>query len=202
MQLSRWQKLMQAFHVDHNEKIYEQLVSYYSQRHRYYHTAKHVEACLNHLDPIHHLTDKPHEIEMALWFHDAIYKPYSSTNELDSANWAKRFLLDNKVDQVICERIYHLVMVTLHNGKANTTDEKLMIDIDLTILGSLPAIYQIFEKNVRKEYRLVPYFLYRKKRKHILQGFLDQKQIYQTEYFRQLFEKQARENIQKVLQNL
>lgn len=193
---------MQALGLIENEETYLKLIEAYSEKHRYYHTSCHIKACLDHLERVNHLADNPQEIELALWFHDAVYKPYSSTNELDSAIWAKQFLSENKVDQATCERVYHLIMVTLHNGKINTSDEELMIDIDLSILGSSSIVYQVFEQNVRKEYRWVPYFLYRKKRKQILQGFLDQSKVYQTDYFNGLFEKRARDNIESALLNL
>jgi len=199
MKFEDWQKLMRVFGLEENKNTYTSLIVAYSEKHRSYHTLEHIEACVKHLKNTRQLANKPHEIELALWFHDAIYKPYSSTNKLDSAIWAKQFLYENNTDQATCERIYNLIMVTLHNGKTNTSDEELMIDIDLSILGSSPMVYQAFEKNVRKEYRWVPYFLYCKKRKQILQGFLKQKQIYQTEFFNQLFEKQARKNLQVAL---
>ena len=202
MELNRWHKLMRAFNLADNNSVFHSLLQAYSQRHRCYHTSEHINACLIHLDNSNHLATNPYEIEMALWFHDAIYQPYSSDNELKSALLAKKFLLENNVDKTIIARIYNLVMVTLHNGLTSTEDEALMIDIDLTILGSNTDVYQIFEKNIRKEYRFVPYFLYKKKRVEILQGFIKQAKIYQTEYFYKLFEKQARNNIQRILLNL
>ena len=193
---------MKAFNLADNNSIFHSLQQAYSEKHLHYHTQQHISACLAHLDDSNHLATNPYEIEMALWFHDVIYQPYSSDNELKSALWAKNFLLKNNVDKAIIARVYNLIMVTLHNGLINTADEALMIDIDLTILGSHTDIYHIFEKNIRKEYRFVPYFLYKKKRAEILQGFLDQARIYHTEYFYALFEKLARENIQKALLNL
>jgi len=193
---------MKVFNLADNNSTFHSLQQAYAEKHRHYHTQQHINACLAHLDNSKHLATNPYEIEMALWFHDAIYQPYSSDNELKSALWAKKFLFDNNIDNAIITRVYNLIMVTLHNGLINTTDEALMIDIDLTILGSHADVYQLFEKNIRKEYRFVPYFLYKKKREEILQGFLDQARIYQAECFYTLFEGQARKNIQKALLNL
>ena len=202
MELSRWHQLMKVFNLADNNSRFHSLQQAYSEEHRHYHTQQHINACLAHLHNSNHLTPNPYEIEMALWFHDAIYQPYSSDNELKSALLVENFLLENNVEKTIIARIYNLVMVTLHNGLANTEDEALMIDIDLTILGSNADVYNIFEKNIRKEYRFVPYFLYKKKRAEILQGFLKQAKIYQTKYFYTLFEIQARENIQAAILNL
>ena len=65
------------------------------------------------------------------------------------------------------ERIHSLIMATQHNGIVQDKDQKLIVDIDLTILGASPEIYDEFERNVRKEYKMVPTFIYRKKRKEL-----------------------------------
>jgi len=40
------------------------------------------------------LSDHPREIEVALWFHDAIYDVKGHDNERLSADWAKKSVLD------------------------------------------------------------------------------------------------------------
>jgi predicted metal-dependent HD superfamily phosphohydrolase len=202
MAFKKWQKLMHAFGFAENRMTFDKLIAAYTEKHRYYHTFEHINACLNHLDKTHDLARYPHEIKLALWFHDAIYKPYSKENELKSANWAVDFLKQNGMDEKTIARVYQLVLVTLHGTKIKTGDEKLIVDIDLTILGSLPKAYNQFEMNVRKEYRFVPFFIYRKKRKEILQVFLEQETIYKVEYFRDKFEKQARKNLTRAIKNL
>jgi len=202
MKVKQWHNLMQSFGLEKNQETSEKLTKAYSEKQRHYHTFDHINACLKHLEKVRDLAEKPDEIEMALWFHDAIYKPLSSSNELDSAVWAAKFLTDNHVKQKIIDRVYQLIMVTLHDGFTQTNDQALMIDIDLTILGSPYETYQIFEKNIRKEYRLVPYFIYRKKRKEILQGFLKHDRIYRTNYFYELYETNARENMSHAISML
>ena len=194
---------MQAFSLDENQETYAALIKAYGEKHRAYHTWDHIAACLNHLDDVRDEADKPHEIEMALWFHDAIYKPFSSTNEKDSAIWAQEFFeLNGYEDDEVVGRIYDLIMVTEHTGEASTKDEKLMIDIDLSILGTRPEVYDQFEKDVRFEYKRVPKFIFKKKRRDILQEFLERDPIYQNEYFRDKIEKQARVNLQKAINAL
>jgi len=55
---------------------------------------------------------------------------------------------------------------------------------------------------VRDEYKLVPYFLYRKKRKEILTSFLERERIYQNDFFYDKFETQARANIGSAIKML
>lgn len=199
MDNDRWIMLIQALHLPDNADTYSSLLSAYSQKHRHYHTIDHIDACLSHLDNVVDLADSPPEIELALWFHDAIYDPYSSGNERKSAKWAKKFLLQNIVDKDLISRIHELIMVTVHGSPCKSKDETILADIDLSILGSEAGIYNKFEEAIRKEYRRVPYFLYRKKRNEILQGFLSRDQIYQNQYFNDRFEKQARKNMSAVI---
>ncbi len=202
MELGRWHKLMKQFELPPCDDVFDALVNAYSEKHRHYHNQSHIDAVLRHLDDVWPLADKPHEIELALWFHDAIYEPFSSSNELDSANWAGEFLGAHSRSKDEIKRIHDMIMATLHIDREVTSDEALMVDIDLTILGSRDEVYDEFEKNIRKEYRLVPFFLYRSKRKEILRNFLDRDCIYKKSHFYDLLEKQARANIVRAIESL
>jgi predicted metal-dependent HD superfamily phosphohydrolase len=202
MNKQRWLNLMKSMNLPDSIECYDSLIAAYSEKHRFYHTSEHINAMLRHLDAVQQEAQQVNELELAIWFHDAIYKPFSSSNELDSAQWAKRFLEKNGFDKEGTERIYSLIMVTKHDEALIEPDEKLIVDIDLTILGTSSSVYEEFELNVRKEYRWVPWFLYRSKRKQLLQSFLDRDCIYSTEYFNNRFEKSARENIRLALENI
>ncbi|MCB1582044.1 MAG: N-methyl-D-aspartate receptor NMDAR2C subunit [Xanthomonadales bacterium] len=190
---------MQALRVEHSTDLYQTLYEAYAEKHRHYHTQKHIDAMLKHFDAVSDLAIQPAELELAIWFHDAVYKPLSKSNELESAQWAKQFLSSCNYDLEGQERVFKLIMATEHNGHIHSNDEKLVVDIDLTILGTPPDIYDVFEENVRKEYRLVPWFIYRKKRKEILKSFLNRPSIYQTQYFIDKFEETARVNISSTI---
>lgn len=193
---------MDAMRLPQSTECFNTLLSAYSERHRYYHTTEHISAMLRHFDNVRELAEHPNEVESAIWFHDAIYKPFSSTNEADSADWAKDFLTSNHYNTNGTQRIYDMIMATLHDGNVDTADQKLLIDIDLSILGAKPHVYDQFEQNVRKEYKFVPKFLYRQKRKQILQTFLHRDAIYNTEHFKNKFENNAKENIKRAIQQL
>lgn len=202
MELKRWQSLMQAFGFAANEASYEKLVSAYSEKHRHYHSTEHIVACLRHFDHCKQQANHSNEIELALWFHDAIYKPFRSDNELASANWATDFLEQNQAPEALTRRIHRLIMATEHNAPTETDDESLLVDIDLSVLGAEPAVYKQFEINVRKEYRRIPMFIYRKKRAAVLAGFLARPNIYNNEPFRAEREQQAQHNLSNVIKQL
>ena len=202
MNKDRWTSLMQSMNLPSSIDCYELLVRAYSEKHRHYHTGKHIDAMLRHFDNVEDLADKPQEVELAIWFHDAIYNPLSSSNEVDSAEWAKDFLISSGGDATVAQRVYELIMATKHDGKVVEDDHKLIVDIDLTILGANESVYDEFEANVRKEYKLIPSFIFRRKRKEILKSFLTEKNIYQLDYFAEKFEAQAKENINRAISKL
>jgi predicted metal-dependent HD superfamily phosphohydrolase len=203
MSYDRWKSLMGVFEFPENQLTYEALIKAYSEKHRAYHTFDHIAACLRHFDAAKDQLDHPHEVELALWFHDAIYKLFSSSNEKDSAIWAQEFFeLNEFEDDDVIDRVFDLIMVTEHSGATKTTDEELMIDIDLSILGTAPETYDQFEKDVRFEYKRVPGFMFRKKRREILSEFLERDRIYHDPYFHDKLEAQARVNLANAIGQL
>lgn len=211
MDLIRWQTLIERLlgalpsHVagadyapiepERTIQVYRELIHAYAEPHRFYHTGKHIQACLHHLDAARELAHKPSHVEAALWFHDAIYHPLSSTNERDSAQWAARALAELGVDHTTIHIIHTLIMVTEHNSQALDHDQKLITDIDLSILGAPREVYREFEYNVRQEYKHVPKWIFNRKRKSLLKHFLTQPQLYHFDYFRNRLENQAKENV-------
>lgn len=202
MNLDRWLCLMNAWGFGANRETFDSLLAAYSEVGRHYHTEEHILACLRHMDGCKEEIDSPREVEVALWFHDAIYKPFSSRNEKESADWAVSFLKGCEAAGDEVDRVRRLVMVTEHNAPARTRDERFLIDFDLSILGEAPDTYESFERNIREEYRLVPSFLYRKKRAAILRGFLERPKIYTSGCFPEEVEAQARRNLSKAISNL
>ena len=66
----------------------------YAEPHRAYHTARHLEECAAQFEPVRSLAHDPGAVQLALWFHDAIYDTGSAHNEDESAEWAVRVLAD------------------------------------------------------------------------------------------------------------
>ncbi|MBK1873926.1 MULTISPECIES: HD domain-containing protein [Marinobacter] len=202
MDNDRWAQLMGTWGFAPHQETYDSLITAYSGKGRHYHTLEHISACLRHLDNCSALLDHPREVELAFWFHDAIYKPLSSKNELESADWAASFLAESGASAEEIDRVHRLIMVTEHDAPTQSRDESILVDIDLSILGTSPETYEIFEQGVRKEYRLVPSFIYRKKRAAVLRGFMERPQIYTSGIFPEARERQARENLSNAVSKL
>ncbi len=200
MMRDQWQSLMSDLGLEPNSDTYDDLIEAYTEPHRHYHTTVHIRECLNQLRLSREEAEHPEEVELALWFHDAVYKIPSSSNEEKSADWAVDFLWANNVSGDIVDRVRDLVLVTKHDAEPRTPDESLIVDIDLAILGVEPDEYQLFEEAIRKEYRRIPRFLYWKGRRGILKEFLSREAIYRSAFYVEQFEKRARENLKSVLE--
>jgi predicted metal-dependent HD superfamily phosphohydrolase len=195
MSYERWLLLMKNLGLHENHDTYDALVEAYSESHRYYHDKSHINTVLAYFDHFCELAENKYEIEIALWFHDVIYKPFSSSNEADSADWAYNFLRQNHAEIETQKTVHDLVIATSHSHVASGNDEMLIIDIDLAILGSTEDRYSRFSTEVRQEYKKVPDCIYKRKRRAVLKGFLDRDRIYSHDLFHNEFEERARVNL-------
>lgn len=202
MHQSKWASLMSDLGFGENTNMYNDLRIHYSQKHRKYHNVTHIDSVLFELTSARHVAESYSSIELALWFHDAIYNSFSKTNEKDSADLAASFISENSGTEELQKTVYSLIMATEHNFVPEVNDQKLIVDIDLSILGSSESSYAKFETAIREEYKYVPWFIFRKKRIELLQYFLSRKSIYSTEYYIDLLEKHARKNIESAIVTL
>jgi predicted metal-dependent HD superfamily phosphohydrolase len=100
-------------------------------------------------------TDDPTAVQLAIWFHDAVYDPRASDNETRSADLAVDLLSSIGVPGSVIEKVVRLVRATAHlsSGVPPTDrDTATLLDADLAILGSSPARYQRYAADIRKEY--------------------------------------------------
>lgn len=202
MSPDRWRMLMDRLGWSWNETTFDALSTTYRQPHRHYHTPRHIADCLRHLDTLRDEAVQPHAIELALWFHDAVYNPYRADNEHASADWALRFLRENGACASLQERVQALILATRHDAVATDRDMAILIDIDLSILGTAPDAYEEYRRAVRSEYRWVPDILFRRNRRAVLESFLRRERIFLTDHFHDRREAIARENIEAELQRL
>lgn len=184
------------------QNVLDKLIEAYSSPGRFYHTLAHIEDCLSIFDQTIYLAAHPEEIELAIWFHDAVYDPRRDDNEQKSAEWAKTVLRQFALDPDVSVRVADAIHTTRHSGEPKSSDSKLIVDVDLSILGREPAVFWRYEENIQKEYAWVPEPLFRQKRTEILSGFLDRPWIYFHRTYQDLFEETARENLKRAIAQL
>jgi predicted metal-dependent HD superfamily phosphohydrolase len=202
MNVERWKAMLDGLGAAAECETFSRLQAAYAEGHRAYHTARHIDECVSLLDDLKDLCAHPAEVECALWFHDAIYEPMSKTNEERSAAWAAEVLGEAGAQPDAVDRVRSHIMVTRHVALPADDDSKLVVDIDLAILGADPSRYAEFERDVRREYKWVPGILYRSKRAEILQSFLNRPRIYHSELMFERFEQKARFNLSAAVQTL
>ncbi len=202
MNRTRWNELLARLNLSSDEHTFTKLENSYSEKHRAYHTCTHIEACLDKLDSNRALLDNPDAVEIAIWFHDAIYRPFSKNNEEDSAQWAVEFMEENGASEHLITVVSSLIIATKHSVTIHSNDQSVLVDIDLAILGAEPNVYARFEADIRTEYKAVPKFIFRKKRAKLLRDFLDRDYIFRCEPFRTLYESRARSNLEDAIRTL
>jgi len=202
-QLERWSRFWGRLEADGNpEPVYRLLSDLYAEPQRAYHTLRHLTHCLDELEDARHLAEHPNDVEMALWFHDAIYDPKSKDNEQKSAELAQRIAQEARLPEAFGTRVAALILATRHHGLPEGADARLLVDIDLAILGRPRGEFDDYEANIRKEYLFVPWPEYRPARSAVLRSFLDRTAIYGTEFFQNKYESRAKANLERSLENL
>ena len=178
------------------------LLRCYDEPHRAYHTRLHLGEAYQALAQCRAVADRWHEVEVALWFHDAIYDVSRKDNEAHSADWARDTVLAAGLPRDVAARVHALVMSTQHDPVPPDTDAKIVVDVDLSILGAPPARFDEYERQVREEYSAVPEAVYRAGRARVLRQFLERPAIFNTARFVGRYERQARANLQRSIAKL
>ena len=182
--------------------ILDSLLARWAEPHRRYHTLQHLRECLDVFAQHRALAPRPGEVALALWFHDAVYDTARHDNEAESAAWARRVLVEAGADAACAERVHALILATRHSETPSTPDAKLLVDIDLAILGAAPARFAEYERQIRDEYGFVPEPLFRAKRAEILRGFLARPALFSTPALVDRFEAAARANLARAIADL
>ncbi|MGH7512209.1 MAG: HD domain-containing protein [Gemmatimonadales bacterium] len=175
------------------------LIAAWSEPGRHYHDVRHLEDCLTQLDDLEVDRATRDILEMALWFHDAVYEPRATDNEERSARWAAEGLAAAGVPTAAVMQVVRLVRLTHAHGPASDEAGRLMCDIDLSILGRPAEVFDEYERRIRAEYAWVPEVAFRHGRTRILEGLLQRVSLFQTETFRRRFESSARSNLHRAL---
>ena len=197
--MERWKHLCNRLGLPPDEAQFQALWDAYHESGRHYHDWSHIEACLQLLNQIPEPLPERNILELALWFHDAVYDPRRGDNEARSNDRAQRFLAGHAA---LASRVESLILVTLHHGGHLTGSEAWMVDIDLAVLGAASDEYDVYEAAIRREYAWVPWFRYRSKRKAILRSFNERNPLYQQPYFQRLREEQAHANLARAIARL
>ena len=173
-----------------------ELTRRYCEPHRRYHGIQHIAAILAAARDLE-LSDAQ---VLAIWFHDAIYGPRSTSNERDSADLAERLLTRDGVDAATIDLVQRIVMDTVHH-RPSCPESELVIDLDLSSLALPRRHYEANTVRIRAEYSHVTDEQFAQGRKQFIEGILARPRIYTTVWGSQ-HEAPARTNLGLDLEDL
>lgn len=177
------------------QQNWEDLEKAYSKKSRHYHNVTHLKEMIACFEIYANRLQNPNEILFAIFYHDFVYSASKKDNELKSAEYALKVL--GEKTNLNTQLVFDAICATQHHAHNTNEDINWLIDFDLKILTKDWEEYKIYFEQIRKEYRIYPDFLYKPGRAKALKHFLEYDFIFQTDEFRNLYEDQARRNIEK-----
>lgn len=197
-----WDRAWGALRRVRPDAALDDLVARYAEPHRTYHTAAHLVACFTTLDLVAHEAEHPPEVALALWFHDAVYDPRRTDNEARSGLLARECLAAAGVEDSVIARVEASILATRHADEVATGDARVVVDVDLSILGASAEAYDAYARGVRREYGWVDEARFRAGRSAFLRGLLGRPRIFGTRALGARLEVPARANIRRELAGL
>lgn len=191
-----WLRSCRSAPPDASARVFAQVLAGWSEPQRAYHTPQHLLEALTLLDAWSGDGDWPVPVALALFFHDLVYDPRRADNEEMSARRAREMLAPLQLPQAQIEAVVRLIDITRHAARPRAEDEKLMVDIDLAILGAAPERYAQYQRQVRQEYAHVPEALFTRGRLAVLEAFLQARPaLFHTARGRRAFDAAAARNL-------
>ena len=87
-------------------------------------------------------------------------------------------------------------------GPGMTPTKSILRFLYLSVLGSDWNTYELYSRQIRKEYGIYPDIVYKPGRRKVLLYFLELNNIYKTAFFAGRYERQARLNLRRELEEL
>ena len=168
----------------------------YDEPQRAYHDAAHVGLMwLRHL--MHGGDPGDRDMALAILFHDAVYEPLAQDNEARSAALAAELVRGDTgwVQGAIRATADHLA----YPGQDCRVQR--LLDLDLTPLAEMPAVFERNTALLRHEYAAVPEPAWRAGRRRVLERFAQAKRLFRTR-LSTIYEAPARDNLAAAIKEL
>jgi predicted metal-dependent HD superfamily phosphohydrolase len=203
----QWVRLLEGYGIAPADAYppFDKLVAAYSEPHRHYHTLEHLAEMFRVLGRLSASCADPRAVQLAVWFHDAVYDPRASDNEERSAELVAEWLGSLGLPAEVLARVAVLVRATAHlTDPAGSPDQdtQVLLDADLAILGASEERYRRYAADIRKEYAFVPEAEYRVARAVVLEWFLARPNLYHHALMAAEGEEAARRNLQSEVEAL
>ena len=184
-------------------ETFERLAGAWGEPHRRYHDPEHLAECLRQLDLGGMGEGAADVVELALWFHDAVYVAGSPDNEASSAQLLLGECGRLKISRLTAERAGALVRATAHGapGDEPGPEAALMLDVDLSVLGADPVRFLEYEYAIEEEFEKTSKLRFKIGRGRFLASLLARRSIFHTPWFRERYEVVARAQLSALLRS-
>jgi len=212
---ARWARFLERFDKSDTAtpRVIYTLSAMYGGGDRLYHDMRHILDGLDMLETVRQempawFTDPEEDasIELAWWHHDAIYSTTGHHSEKRSAELAGLHANELGFSDEVYLRSKGYVRATEHRRQMGwRRGASIVCDIDLRPLSYPWERFQTDTANIRKEYGHVPEDQWKAGRRDFLLKMLDtdyRPSIYQTDYFAERYEADARLNLMRAAEEL
>jgi predicted metal-dependent HD superfamily phosphohydrolase len=176
--------------------LYVELVSRWSEPQRHYHDVRHLAATLDALDVIDDPAASLPVVQLAAWFHDAVYSGVAGVDEQLSADLARRMLGSLPAPDVA--EVVRLVLLTAgHDPGPGDAAGAALCDADLSILGAMPGRYDVYVRDVRLDYAHIDDAVWAVGRTAVLDSLLLLDPLYRTTTGQELWQQRAVANLRR-----
>ncbi len=199
---SLWRRNLVAGARDDSAAIHQRLLDAYREPQRFYHTLEHIEHCLGMFELCKPELEQPDAVELAIWFHDAVYVPGATDNEVRSAERYRDHADGVHADDFVA-LVMRLILATLHDGNSlDDADADYMVDIDLSSFGLDWDGFLRDSKNLRRERPAVSDEDFYRNQGDFQKLLLARERFFHSTFFQQRFEQRARANLARYFEHL
>jgi len=172
-----------------------ELIERWQEPHRAYHDVRHLAQALAAAGQVA-AGALPRPVGLALWFHDAVYDLRPGADEAASAELAAA-RLDGLVPAPEVAEVERLVRLTASHTTTDgdDSDAAVLLDADLSILGQPAGRYDVYVRDIRREYGHLDDATFRAGRLEVLAHLTGLEPLYRTPAARAAWEATARANL-------
>lgn len=192
-----WRRCVASPSATPAAEVYERLRGLLGDPRRHFHNLGHIRHCLRRVDEVAARLADRDAVEMALWFHDAIYEPGDPANERRSA---ELFLaLSVGAPPALRCRVSRLILTTRHNAPPRGGDRCFIDDIDLVGFGAPWDEFMRQGALLREEFSMQTDAEYHHGQVAFLRMLARRPVFFATDYFRSRYEAAAQDNLRRLL---
>jgi len=155
---------------------YAEIKEKYSEPHRYYHTFTHIEFLIKKINEFFGkgliIKEERDILILTALFHDIIYNPQKTDNELQSVNFLKSKMFTKMTPEI--QKVCDIILATKSHNKTGDKLTDMFCGLDMWYLtnGTFIEIFED-ERKIFKEYQFVDYDTYKMERCKFLQQVIN-----------------------------